>query len=109
VFWYGDPVFKLFPVTLGSEECGARTLFNASERFPARSVDGKVEEVGEIGVAEASDGVVGGGAYRVNYNNEMVATGKDYAKLREEGWKEKVVSHTLEVFQEIEAGRVFEG
>lgn len=102
---------KLFPMTLASEECGARTLFNASERFPARSVDGKVEveRVGEIGMAEASDGVVGGGAYRVNYDNEMVATGKDYGELREEGWREKVVSHTLEVFKEIEAGRVFEG
>lgn len=64
---------------------------------------------GSIGVAESSDGIVGGGAYRVNYNNEQVATGKQYKKLREEGWEDKCVKHTFRAWEAIEATGVFTG
>jgi hypothetical protein len=110
VFKYGAPLIRLSPLTLEGPESGARTLFNASPRFPPRRLDGKpvaADSAGNIGVAESSDGVVGGGAYRVNYNNEQVATPKQYVKLREEGWLDKTVKHTLKAFEEIEAGRVF--
>ena len=110
IFKYAAPLIRLSPSTLDGEVSGARTLFNASPRFPPCSADGKAaakDSAGAIGVAESSDGIVGGGAYRVNYNNEQVATPKQYKKLREEGWLEKVVEHTLKAFEEIEAGRVF--
>lgn len=110
IFKYGMPLIKLSPMTLSGDECGARTLFNASSRFPPRLPDGKpaeVKDVGPIGVAESSDGILGGGAYRVNYNNEQVATGSQYKKLREGGWLDKCVKHTFKAWEEIEAGRVF--
>ena len=112
IFKYGAPLIKLLLPTLNGKESGERTLFNASPRFPPRSADGKAassKSVGSIGVAESSDGIVGGGAYRVNFDNEQVATPKQYKKLREEGWLDKAVNHTLKAFEEIEAGRVFTG
>jgi len=54
-------------------------------------------------------GVLGGGAYRVNWNGEQVLTPKQYGKLREEGWFDKAVNHPLKVFEEIEAGKAFTG
>jgi hypothetical protein len=112
IFKYGAPLIKLLPSTLDGEESGQRTLFNASPRFPPRPPDGQAassQSVGDIGVAESSDGIVGGGAYRVYFNNEQVATPKKYKELREEGWLDKAVNHTLGAFGEIEAGRIFSG
>lgn len=143
---------RLSPMTLDGEVSGARTLFNASPRFPPRAVNGNAEDqestelvgnavssdgfvtrflrkipiltfllgslldgertqkaVRSIGIAESSDGFVGGGAYRVNYNNEQVATGKQYKKMREEFWLDKCVKHTFKAWEEIEAGGVFTG
>ena len=108
VFRYGAPIIRLSPMTLDGKVSGERTLFNASHRFPPRSADGR-PVVSKDGVAESSDGIVGGGAYRVNYNNEQVATGKHYVKLKAEGWLEKVVEHFLRAYEEIEAGRVYTG
>lgn len=110
VFKYGGPLIKLAPMALDAKECGARTLFNVSPRFPPLAVNGKpaaATSAGKIGVAESSDGVLGGGAYRVNYNNEKVATPKQYQKMREDGWLQKSVDHTLKAFKDIEEGRVF--
>jgi len=79
-------------------------LFNASKRFPARSDDGKDDrdKASAIGIAESSDRVMGGGAYRVFWNGEQVAVGKQYKNMREEGWAEKAVQHTLKVWEDIE-------
>jgi len=109
-FKYCAPMMRLFPSTLDGKESGARTLFNASSRFPPRGIDREAtikDSVGEIGVAESSDGVLGGGAYRVNWNGEQVATGKQYVKLREEGWAERCIEHTLKAWEVIEAGGIF--
>lgn len=102
IFKYGMPVIRWY--SLPKEECGERVLFNASERWVARGGEGKEE--GEM-VVVASDGVVGGGAYKVDTDGEVVPTGKQYAKMREEGWLEKAVEHTDKVFAEIKAGRKF--
>ncbi|KUJ23876.1 uncharacterized protein LY89DRAFT_633581 [Mollisia scopiformis] len=108
---YLKPIMKLAPSTVPCEESGERTLFNASKRFPPKSVDGKanIAAAGAIGVAESSDGVLGGGSYRVNYNGEQVAIGKQYKKMREDGWAEKSVQHTLKCFEDIEATGHFSG
>lgn len=55
---------------------------------------------------ESSDRLVGGGASRGNCNGEQVATGKQYKVLRQAGWQDKAVEHTLKYFKRIEAGRV---
>lgn len=97
-------------MTLTGEESGARTLFNASPRFPPKAVDGEsadMKNAGSIGIAKSSDGILGGGAYRVNYNDEQVATGKQYEQMRKDGWLEKCVQHTLKAWEVIEAGEVF--
>lgn len=110
IFTYLGPLIKLMPQALDGPESGQRTLFNAGDRFPARSASGKAMDAksgGVIGIAESSDGIVGGGAYRVYYNGEQVATPKKYEAWRAEGWLEKTVEHTLKAWEVIEAGKVF--
>ncbi|KAF4635829.1 hypothetical protein G7Y89_g2267 [Cudoniella acicularis] len=79
------PLLRLY--TVPQDECGQRVIFHTSDRFPPRVAkdvgNGKNNE--DIEVATSSDGILGGGAYRVNWNGEMVPTGKNYGKLREEG------------------------
>jgi hypothetical protein len=99
----------LRPFTVNPVESGERVIFMASERFPARC--GKGEEGngpnGKLEVAVASDGVVGGGAYRVDVDGEIEPCPKIFKKLREDGMEQKIWDHTMKAFEEIEAGRVF--
>jgi len=109
-FRYGHPLIRLF--TVPGPESGERIMFLTSTRFPAKSVDADKDiykSGGKGEIAVSSDGVVGGGAYKVNWNGEMIPTGKQYKNLREDGWLEKVRSHTMKAFEEIEAGKVFAG
>lgn len=103
------PLLSLSSRTIGREETGERLLFLASSRFPAREVSGDVKagKGDEIGVATASDGVVGGGAYRIIYTGEVIPTVEAYTKHRKDGLPEKCVEHTLKAFEVIEAGKVF--
>jgi hypothetical protein len=101
-FKYGGWLIKRLPTSVSREDSGERTLFLATERFPAK---GEQKTQGILAVS--SDGVVGGGAYRANWDGEPVPTGNQYMKLREEGWLDKSVGHTLKAFSEIEAGRPF--
>jgi hypothetical protein len=105
IWKYGRTLFGLFPSTLSGEESGVRTLFNASERFPARSEEGKpsAASASAIGIAESSDGVLGGGAYRVNWNNEQIAIGKQYTQMRADDWAKKLVDHTHKAWADIES------
>lgn len=90
-------------VAVSPEEIGQRMLFCAdSDRFPAAEEEGK-------GAIEATDGTVGGGAYAIKYTGEDAKVQKYYEKLREEGFGEKVVEHTMEAFTVIEEGKRFEG
>jgi hypothetical protein len=98
------PLLKLWSVS--PRECGERVVFLASARFPARNTK---SGNGNLEVAMASDGVMGGGAYRVDLDNGIDLCPKNYAKLRENGMEEKVWRHTIEAFEEIEAGGVFTG
>ncbi|TVY89749.1 Short-chain dehydrogenase/reductase, partial [Lachnellula willkommii] len=97
------PLQKLF--TVPRAECGERILFLASKRFPAR--DSRVSEnsAGRLEVAAASDGVAGGGAYRVDWDGGIIPVKKNYEKLRTDGWGEKFVAHTNKVFADVEAGK----
>jgi len=112
IFNYGRPLFNYLPMTRSPEESGNRIVFNTSSRFPARPADDKPwssKTDDGLEIATSSDGLLGGGAYRVNYDSEIIKTGNQYPKLREEGWQEKIINHTLEAFEEIKAGRAFTG
>ncbi len=98
------PVLR--PFTVNPVESGERVLFMATERYPARG--GKeAKGTGKVDVAVASDGVVGGGAYRVDMNGEIDPCPKIFKDLREDGMEQRIWDHTMKAFEEIEAGRVF--
>ncbi|PCG90113.1 Hypothetical protein PENO1_100820 [Penicillium occitanis (nom. inval.)] len=104
-----NPLFKVFSVN--PRECGDRVLFHTSPRFPARPANGETHpaKVGDITIAMSSDGIRGGGAYRVNWNGEEVPLGKGYKNLRKDEVRKKVWDHTMAVFQGISNDGHFSG
>ncbi|TVY39698.1 Short-chain dehydrogenase/reductase [Lachnellula occidentalis] len=94
-------------ITVPKAECGERVLFLSSRRFPARDSMVSEQSAGGLEVAASSDGVIGGGAYRVNWDGGIIPIKKNYEKLRADGWGKKFVAHTNKVFADVEAGKVF--
>ena len=106
------PILELFSVQ--ADEIGERIVFLATPRFPAQqdTGDGKVDSaargsVTQVDVAMGSDGSLGSGAYRVNWNDETIPEKPVYKKVREQGMAAKVWVHTMAAFDKIEAGGVF--
>jgi NAD(P)-dependent dehydrogenase (short-subunit alcohol dehydrogenase family) len=89
------------------EECGDRHLFFASSRFKRRT-DERKKETEDIEVANASDGVVGGGAYRIGSRGEEMKNLKNYEEVKAQIY-DKVWEHTKKAFETIEKGGVFDG
>jgi hypothetical protein len=90
---------------LPGKECGERVVFLASGRFPARGKE--TTHGGGEGIAMASHGVIVDGAYKVDWDGEMIPMKKNYPKIRDEGVAEKCCENTLRNFEVIEAGGVF--
>lgn len=108
IFAVMSPLFRLLSVS--PKECGDRVLFHTSPRFPARPSNAEAKSPAENGkVALSSDGIIGGGAYRTNWNGEVVPLGKGYKQIRKDEVSEKVWNHTMKAFQEISAGGYFSG
>ncbi|KAH8799832.1 hypothetical protein F5884DRAFT_868967 [Xylogone sp. PMI_703] len=111
VFGAVSPLVRL--LTVPKAESGARVIFNASARFPARSksTEGAIknEENSGLEIATSSCGRVGGGAYRVDWNGETVPKGKLYKELEEKNMSQKTIDHTMEAFKTIAEGDVFTG
>jgi hypothetical protein len=109
LLWVCMPLLRWYGVPRG--ECGERVLFLASDRFPARGkeIDGSEDSNAQTaaGIAMGSDDVVGGGAYRVDWNGGVVPLGPKYECLRSEGFERKVWDHTMKAFEVIERGEVF--
>ncbi|KAH6659020.1 hypothetical protein BKA67DRAFT_652288 [Truncatella angustata] len=103
------PLMRFY--SLSEDESGQRTLFLASEKYPARGTAQKVSPNGfdEIGIAVATDGVVGGGCYRINQDGETFPTPDSYQTLREQGVGDLIWQHTSSAFEEITSGRAFTG
>lgn len=104
------PLFRL--ASVAPKECGERVLFHTSPRFPARSPDAKLESVedpSKAQVAPSSDGILGGGAYRTNWNGEVVHLGKGYKEIHKDEVSRKVWDHTISAFEGISAGGFFAG
>ncbi|KAG8156729.1 hypothetical protein KVR01_013334 [Diaporthe batatas] len=95
------PAAKLFSVK--PDEIGERVLGFTSARF-----GGKQEtETLQTGVAESTNGEVGGGAYSLKYTGEVNEIGPIYEKLRSSGFREKAWEHTIGAFMATEKGMVF--
>lgn len=110
VFAVIGPVFRLIGVN--PKECGERVLFHTSPRFPARASDAGAKSpvtVENVNVASSSDGILGGGAYRVNWDGEEVPLGKGYKNIRMDEVSKKVWDHTIKVFQDISSHGYFSG
>lgn len=103
------------PFSTSGSEIGARILFLASARFPARQAlepaqsSGAAIREGDIEIATGTDGIRGSGAYSVDWKGEATSTEKAYKQVREEKLGDKFWDHTMKAFEEIEAGRVFTG
>lgn len=96
------PLVSLLAVK--KEESGARIIYHLSENFPARGSNSSGKQI-----ATASDGVVGGGAYRMNWNNEIFPCGKEFPRLRREGFATKAWDHSTTAVEEIGRNGVFTG
>lgn len=101
------PLIRLF--TVPQMESGERVIFHASPRFPPRTADGEPapKAATNLEIAMSSDSVVGGGAYRTNWNGEIIPLGKAYSQLLKTDLREQCLEHTMKAFEDIEAGRVF--
>jgi hypothetical protein len=78
-------------------------LYLATDKYPARiSAANTKEDTRMDGIAKATDGQEGGGAYSVAYTNEVNDVGRFYQELRPKGFKESVLQHTEQVFEAIE-------
>jgi hypothetical protein len=97
------PFVRFFPMYLKAGEIGQRVLYLATDKYPARiSAANTKEDTRMDGIAKATDGQEGGGAYSVAYTNEVNDVGRFYQELRPKGFKESVLQHTEQVFEAIE-------
>ena len=101
------PFVRFFPMYLEAEEIGQRVLYLATDKYPARASTAKEGDIRLDGVARATNGVGGGGAYSVTYTNEINDVGKFYQELRPKDFKESVLQHTKDVFGAVEKDGVF--
>ena len=103
VWFLVAPLAELFASK--EDAIGRRMLFLASERFPAA----ELFEKGGGEVAVASDGKLGGGAYSVRYDGETNDLEEAYKGYDRAEMRAKVWAHTMEVFEQVSAGRRFDG
>ena len=105
IWFLAYPIARWFSVS--TDEIAQRVLFLATERYPARET--KATLPGELSVASATDGEIGGGAYSVKYDGETNDLTKAYSglSLSREDLSQRVWEHTTKAFEEIDAGRAF--
>lgn len=90
----------MYPFSVDIEESGQRHLFHAtSERYSDITVE-KSEATSahdEDRAAMGSDGVLGSGAYLMNWKGETSAARKKMQKLRAQGMARQIWDHTTEL------------
>jgi hypothetical protein len=101
----------MYPFALSPDECGQRVLFLASSKYPARGTveDQNAPDHAEIGIAVATDGVAGGGSYRIDKDGETLITPDSYKTLRDQGVGDSIWQHTNSAFEAIASGKPFTG
>jgi hypothetical protein len=89
-------------------EAGARMLFLATPRFPAK---GSEKGSGNYVVAVGADGQKGSGVYTVWSDSETMSREEVYKKtsVSKDELREMVWKHTMGAFKDIEKGNVFTG
>jgi hypothetical protein len=100
------PAVKLF-LSVNHEESGDRVMYLATDQFAAISSQ---KTTPKEDVAISTDEIKGGGAYAVNWNDEVFPQShfdKKYKSIRSDGVGEKVWKHTMEAFESISAGEPF--
>lgn len=99
----------MYPFALSEDECGQRILFLASDKYPARKTEQLADMVSnkQIDIAVATDGIVGGGSYRINKDGEIFPTPDSYKTLRDRGVGALIWDHTMKAFEVIAGGEVF--
>ncbi|CAD0107670.1 unnamed protein product [Aureobasidium uvarum] len=90
----------MYPFSVNLNESGQRHLFHAtSEHYPANTLHNQEAPATQAGTVAAigSDGVLGSGAYLMNWKGETFAGGKKMQKLRKQGMAQKVWEHTIDL------------
>ena len=98
------PLVRRFQA-ISEQDSGSRTCFLGTSRFASQQ--GPNSPTKTAGVAKGTNGTVGSGAYAVGADSETVTSKADLATLRKEGFEGVIWEHTMKVFNDIEAGRVF--
>ncbi|KAK9365293.1 hypothetical protein V1509DRAFT_633511 [Lipomyces kononenkoae] len=109
IFRVLGPLFRL--ISVSAKESGERVVFHTSPRFPARSSKGvaKSSPQENVSIASSSDGILGGGAYRTNWNGDVTPLTKQYEHINKDEVREMVWEHTMKVFEDITAAGYFSG
>jgi NAD(P)-dependent dehydrogenase (short-subunit alcohol dehydrogenase family) len=100
----------MYPFSVNIEESGQRHLFHAtSEHYPANTIDRSDATATRDGdrAAMGSNGVLGSGAYLMNWKGETSAAGKKMQRLRAQGMAQKVWKHTTELLDRTVRGDHF--
>ena len=98
------PLVRRF-LAIPAEDSGSRTVFLGTSSFaPQQGPDSAIKAAG---VAKGTNGTAGSGAYAVGADSETVTSKADLATLRKEGFEAVIWEHTMRVFNDIEAERVF--
>lgn len=99
----------LVPFTVGVEETGARQLFMATSGIypPLKPFEGAAFAGGfppqeGMEVARGGSGKVGGGAYSVDWNCDVVGEGQVLSEYRSNGISKTVWEHTMGLFERVE-------
>ena len=98
------PLVRRF-VAISAEECGSRSLFLGTSIFAPQQDSHSATKT--AGLVKGTNGILGSGAYAVGADSETVTSKAYLATLRKEGFEAVIWEHTMKVFNEIQAGRVF--
>jgi len=107
--WFKAAWFIVSPVmrfsAVPADEIGARVLFLATDRFPARQSEKSLGS--DANAATGTDGNLSSGAYSVGEKSETIPVSSAYKHVDKEVLLKRGWDHTMKAFADIEAGRKF--
>ncbi|KAK3325984.1 hypothetical protein B0H66DRAFT_529994 [Apodospora peruviana] len=105
--WFKILSVLLWPIILlirvGLQESGERVIYHTSDRFAALPAGNTVGAE----IAKSTDGIPGGGAYKVGTKGDITPLPKVYSEIDKEETSQKIWDHTMKAFEDISAGRKF--
>ena len=104
------------PLCISVEECGERNLFHATNGMypgtqnPDTGTSRSTPVPDGCHVARGINGMDGSGVYNVDWNGEIIKRCESvFREWREKGMDKTIWNHTMEVFNAVDRGQVFEG